>query len=47
MLSDYANRSLVRALLLMPFIVPTVLSSVAWTGSLDPVFPRPVSPLAP
>ena len=35
--SHYSDRGLVRALLLMPFIVPTVLSSVAWTGSLDPI----------
>src|SRR5258707_13241983 len=31
-------RNLVRGLLLMPFIVPTVLSTVAWMWMLDPAF---------
>ena len=31
-------KNLVRALLLLPFIVPTVLSTVAWMWILDPAF---------
>jgi multiple sugar transport system permease protein len=31
-------KNLVRALLLLPFIVPTVLSTVAWLWMLDPAF---------
>jgi multiple sugar transport system permease protein len=31
-------KNLVRALLLLPFIVPTVLSTVAWIWILDPAF---------
>jgi multiple sugar transport system permease protein len=31
-------KNLVRALLLLPFIVPTVLSTVAWMWMLDPAF---------
>jgi multiple sugar transport system permease protein len=31
-------KNLVRALLLLPFIVPTVLSTVAWMFMLDPAF---------
>jgi multiple sugar transport system permease protein len=35
---DFACKNLVRALLLLPFIVPTVLSTVAWMWILDPAF---------
>src|SRR5215472_11896060 len=31
-------KNLVRALMLLPFIVPTVLSTVAWMWILDPAF---------
>ena len=31
-------KNLVRALLLLPFIVPTVLSTIAWMWMLDPAF---------
>jgi multiple sugar transport system permease protein len=31
-------KNLVRAVLLLPFIVPTVLSTVAWMWMLDPAF---------
>src|SRR5919109_742035 len=31
-------QNLVRAVLLLPFIVPTVLSTVAWMWILDPAF---------
>ena len=34
----FAMKNLVRALLLLPFIVPTVLSTVAWMWILDPAF---------
>jgi multiple sugar transport system permease protein len=34
----FRGRSLVRAFLLLPFIVPTVLSTVAWMWILDPTF---------
>src|ERR1700694_2606473 len=34
----FRGRSLVRAVLLLPFIVPTVLSTVAWMWMLDPAF---------
>ena len=34
----FRGRNLVRAFLLLPFIVPTVLSSVAWMWILDPTF---------
>ena len=34
----FRMKNLVRALLLLPFIVPTVLSTVAWTWMLDPAF---------
>ena len=34
----FRGRNLVRALLLLPFIVPTVLSTVAWMWILDPTF---------
>ena len=35
---QFAGKNLVRALLLLPFIVPTVLSTVAWMWILDPAF---------
>jgi multiple sugar transport system permease protein len=35
---DFRCKNLVRALLLLPFIVPTVLSTVAWMWMLDPAF---------
>ena len=35
---QFAAKNLVRALLLLPFIVPTVLSTVAWMWILDPAF---------
>src|SRR5260221_847646 len=35
---NFRMRNLVRALLLLPFIVPTVLSTVAWMWMLDPAF---------
>jgi multiple sugar transport system permease protein len=35
---QFAMKNLVRALLLLPFIVPTVLSTVAWMWMLDPAF---------
>src|SRR5678815_3051931 len=34
----FHGRSIVRAFLLLPFIVPTVLSTVAWMWILDPTF---------
>src|SRR5262249_37535179 len=34
----FRGRNLVRAFLLLPFIVPTVLSTVAWMWILDPTF---------
>src|SRR6201986_578717 len=34
----FKMKNLVRALLLLPFIVPTVLSTVAWMWMLDPAF---------
>jgi multiple sugar transport system permease protein len=34
----FRMKNLVRALLLLPFIVPTVLSTVAWMWMLDPAF---------
>jgi multiple sugar transport system permease protein len=34
----FRAKNLVRALLLLPFIVPTVLSTVAWMWMLDPAF---------
>ncbi|HEX5455411.1 MAG TPA: sugar ABC transporter permease, partial [Stellaceae bacterium] len=34
----FRMQNLVRALLLLPFIVPTVLSTVAWMWMLDPAF---------
>ena len=35
---DFAFKNLVRALLLLPFIVPTVLSTIAWQWIFDPAF---------
>jgi len=35
---QFRGRSLARAFLLLPFIVPTVLSTVAWMWILDPTF---------
>ncbi|HEY4911155.1 MAG TPA: sugar ABC transporter permease [Methylomirabilota bacterium] len=35
---QFRGRSLVRAFLLLPFIVPTVLSIIAWMWILDPTF---------
>ena len=35
---QFRMKNLVRALLLLPFIVPTVLSTVAWMWILDPAF---------
>jgi multiple sugar transport system permease protein len=35
---QFRGRNLVRAFLLLPFIVPTVLSTVAWMWILDPTF---------
>jgi multiple sugar transport system permease protein len=35
---SFRGRNLVRAFLLLPFIVPTVLSTVAWMWILDPTF---------
>jgi multiple sugar transport system permease protein len=34
----FRMKNIVRALLLLPFIVPTVLSTVAWLWMLDPAF---------
>jgi multiple sugar transport system permease protein len=35
---DFAFKNLIRALLLLPFIVPTVLSTIAWQWIFDPAF---------
>jgi multiple sugar transport system permease protein len=35
---QFPLKNLIRALLLLPFIVPTVLSTVAWMWILDPAF---------
>jgi len=35
---NFRFRNLTRALLLLPFIVPTVLSTIAWQWILDPAF---------
>ena len=35
---SFRMKNLVRAMLLLPFIVPTVLSTVAWMWILDPAF---------
>src|SRR3954470_18830080 len=35
---DFKFKNLTRALLLLPFIVPTVLSTIAWQWILDPAF---------
>jgi ABC-type spermidine/putrescine transport system permease subunit II len=34
----FPMKNLVRALLLLPFIVPTVLNTIAWLWMLDPAF---------
>ena len=33
---DFRMKAVTRAMLLLPFIVPTVLSTVAWQWILDP-----------
>jgi multiple sugar transport system permease protein len=35
---QFRMKNLIRAVLLLPFIVPTVLSTVAWMWILDPAF---------
>ena len=35
---DFRFKNLVRAVVLLPFIVPTVLSTIAWMWILDPAF---------
>src|SRR5919197_5686746 len=35
---DFRFKNLTRALLLLPFIVPTVLSTIAWQWIFDPAF---------
>src|SRR4030095_5385656 len=35
---DFRGRNLARAFLLLPFIVPTVLSTIAWLWIFDPTF---------
>jgi multiple sugar transport system permease protein len=35
---DFRMKNLVRAVILLPFIVPTVLSTIAWMWILDPAF---------
>src|SRR6266702_4411399 len=35
---DFRFKNLTRALMLLPFIVPTVLSTIAWMWILDPAF---------
>lgn len=35
---DFRFKNLVRAMMLLPFIVPTVLSTIAWMWILDPSF---------
>src|SRR5215470_10449939 len=35
---DFRFKNTVRALMLLPFIVPTVLSTIAWMWILDPAF---------
>jgi multiple sugar transport system permease protein len=35
---NFAFKNLIRALLLLPFIVPTVLSTIAWQWIFDPAF---------
>ncbi len=35
---DFRFKNLARALMLLPFIVPTVLSTIAWMWILDPAF---------
>ena len=35
---DFRFKNLIRAIMLLPFIVPTVLSTIAWMWILDPSF---------
>ena len=35
---DFVFKNLIRAMLLLPFIVPTVLSTIAWQWIFDPAF---------
>ena len=35
---DFRFKNLIRALMLLPFIVPTVLSTISWMWILDPAF---------
>ena len=35
---DFKFKNLTRALMLLPFIVPTVLSTISWMWILDPAF---------
>jgi len=35
---NFRGKNLIRALMLLPFIVPTVLSTIAWMWMLDPGF---------
>ncbi len=35
---DFKFKNTIRALMLLPFIVPTVLSTIAWMWILDPAF---------
>ncbi|MEI7713300.1 MAG: sugar ABC transporter permease [Rhodospirillales bacterium] len=35
---DFRFKNTIRALMLLPFIVPTVLSTIAWMWMLDPAF---------
>ena len=37
---DFRFKNLIRAVMLLPFIVPTVLSTIAWMWILDPVVQR-------
>ena len=37
---DFRFKNLIRAIMLLPFIVPTVLSTIAWMWILDPVIQR-------
>ena len=35
---DFRFKNSIRAMMLLPFIVPTVLSTIAWMWILDPSF---------
>ena len=35
---DFRFKNSIRAVMLLPFIVPTVLSTIAWMWILDPAF---------